>query len=264
MITIRHAAIIGFGTLLVSACGGRSVVNPPTSLVPAAAHMAQLPAPKPYAKGLLALYRFNGTLNDSSGHGHTAKDTGKANYVNGAPFGGKAIEFDGEGKAIVKAPLDISIKKIPQLSMGGWFKATSISTPPYGIVSNDDGDYDRTLDIDNRDAKTGAHWSAFVGGKVVGAVRVHIGRWVFSAVTYDQSTLPGTYAFYVNNGSRTSVLKGQANFDSASVTKNVTIGRNPNFDQPLAGDAANVFFYVGILSKTQIAKIIAHGPSRIP
>lgn len=264
MVTIRYAAIIGFGTLLVSACGGGSVVNPPTSVVSPAAPMAQLPAAKPYPKGLLALYRFNGTLNDSSRHGYTGKDTGKPQYVNGAPFGGKAIEFDGKGKAIVRAPLDISLKKIPQLSMGGWFKATSISTPPYGIVSNDDGDFDRTLDIDNRDAKTGAHWSAFVGGKVVGTVPVRTGKWVFSAVTYDQLTLPGTYAFYVNNGSRTTVLKGQANFDSASVTKNVTIGRNPNFDQAFAGDAANVFFYVGILSKTQIAKIIAHGPSRIP
>ncbi len=239
-------------------------MNPSTSIVSPAERMAQLPAPKPYPKGLLALYRFNGTLNDSSGHGYAGKDTGKPQYVNGAPFRGKAIEFDGSGKAIVRAPLDISIKKIPQLSMGGWFKATSISTPPYGIVSNDDGDFDRTLDVDNRDAKTGAHWSAFVGGKVVGTVPVRTGKWVFSAVTYDQSTLPGTYAFYVNNGSRTTVLKGQANFDSASVTKNVTIGRNPNFDQAFAGDAANVFFYVGILSKAQIAKIIAHGPSRIP
>ncbi len=108
--------------------------------------------------------------------------------------------------------------------MGGWFKATSISTPPYGIVSNDNGDYDRTLDIDNRDAKTGAHWSAFVGGKVIGTVPVHTGKWVFSAVTYDQSTLPGTYAFYVNNGSRTTVLKGQANFDPPALRRTSRLG----------------------------------------
>lgn len=228
------------------------------------ARSAQFPETKRYPKGLLALYRFNGTLDDSSGRGHTARDTGKPQYVDGAPFGGKAITFDGSGKAIVKAPLNISVKKIPQLTMGGWFKATSISEPPYGIVSNDDGDFDRTLDIDNRNVKPGVFWSAFVGSTVVGKVRVHRGKWVFMAVAYDQATLPGKYAFYVNAGEHTSVLRGQDNFDSDSVTKYVAIGRNPNYNQPFAGEVTKVFFYVGILTQEQIAEVIAHGPSRIP
>lgn len=261
--TIRKVAAFALGTQL-AACGGGVATNLSTPVVPRAAHTAQLPALKHYSKGLLALYSFNGTLDDSSGHGYTAKDTGKPQYVRGAPFGGKAIEFNGSGTAIVKAPLDISTKKIPQLTMGGWFNATNISTPEYGLVSNDDGGNDRTLDIDNRDSKPGIYWSAFIGGTVVGTVPVHTHKWVFSAVAYDQTGSNGTYAFYVNDGSRTFILSGQTHFDSNSVTKNVTIGRNPNFDQPFDGEAAKVFFYVGILSKKQIEKIVAHGPSRIP
>lgn len=76
--------------------------------------------------------------------------------------------------------------------MGGWFKATADPTPQYGIVSDHDGDLDRTIDIDNRDTNPGTYWSAFVGGKVVGNTNVHLGKWVFEVVIYNQRKLPGT------------------------------------------------------------------------
>ena len=227
----------------------------------------QLPAfepAAPYAKGLLALYSFNGTLKDSSRHGYTASDTGTPRYAKGAPFGGKAIVFDGRGKAIATAPIDISVKQTRRLTMGGWFLATSIKTPQYGMISNDDGGYDRSLDIDNRNEARAPNWSACIGGDVVGSVPVIPGKWVFVAVSFDQSTLPGTYALYVHDANGTTVLRGAADFDDSSITRAVTIGRNPTFDHPFAGKAANVFFYVGILTDRQIAQIVAHGPSRIP
>jgi hypothetical protein len=218
----------------------------------------------PARAALMAFYSFNGTLNDSSGNGKTATDTGTPVYVNGAPFGGQAIEFDGNGKAIVTAPLDISVAAVPQVTFGAWVKAASYGNPQYGIISNDDGGYDRTLDIDSRSAKTGANWSAFVGTSVVGKVPVVAGKWVFLAVSYDQHSLPGRYAFYVNDGSRTTVLSGPAGFDRDSVTRTVTIGHNASFDQPFNGDVANAFFYRGILARDQIEAIIARGPVAIP
>lgn len=221
-------------------------------------------AKSPAPSGLLALYTFNGTLHDSSGHGKTAIDSGKPTYVNGAPFGGKAIAFDGSGKAVVTAPLDISVAALPQVTFGAWVMADSVRTPQYGVISNDNGGYDRTIDIDARSATTGANWSAFIGTSVVGKVPAVPGKWVFAAVSYDQSTLPGTYAFYVNDGSHTTVLHGPAGFDGDSVTKAVTIGRNPNFDQPFNGKIANAFFYRGILTLDQINAIVARGPSMIP
>jgi hypothetical protein len=211
---------------------------------------------------LLALYSFNQTLNDSSGNGLNATDSGTPTYVPGAPFGGDAIKFDGTGSAIVTAPLNITVANLPQVTIGGWFKASSISTPQYGVVSNDDGNFDRTLDIDNRDG--GIHWSAFIGGGVVGKVPVRTGQWIFMAVAYNQATLPGKFAFYVHNKSGMHTILGTDNFDTDSVSTGVTIGRNPNFDQPFSGFAANVFFYDGILTKAQIDNIIATGPSAIP
>jgi hypothetical protein len=84
------------------------------------------------------------------------------------------------------------------------------------------------------------------------------------AVSYDQSSGPGTYAFYFNNGGSTTVVSGADAFDGDSVTSGVDIGRNPNFDNPFDGEVANAFFYNGILSSSQIASIISNGPSSIP
>jgi hypothetical protein len=261
----HSSATLLVAALALASCGPAAGPGTPGALPFAAARQPLALEPlTPYHKGLLALYSFNGTLKDSSGHGYTASISGVPRYAPGAPFGGKAIAFGGGGKAIVTGPIDISVKQTRKLTMGGWFMATSIKTPQYGIVSNDDGGYDRTIDIDTRNQARSPYWSAFVGGRIAGTVPVTKGRWTFVAVTYDQSTMPGTYALYVNDGRQTYVIRGAADFDSSSHIDKVTIGRNPSFDHPFAGKAANVFFYVGILTNRQIANIVAHGPSRIP
>jgi hypothetical protein len=145
----------------------------------------------PYPKGLLALYKFSGNLKDSSGNGYTASDSGTPHYASFAPLGGQAIVFDGRGTAIASAPIDISVARARRLTMGGWFLATSIKTPQYGIVSNDDGGYDRSICIDNRNEARSTNWSAFPGGGVPGSVPVIPGKWTFVAISFNQSTLPG-------------------------------------------------------------------------
>lgn len=248
----------------LAACRG-SAVTPQTVPMTANDRQSSLSQEIPLVGStkLLALYSFNGTLADSSGNGRTAHDSGTPVYATGAPFGGKAISFSGTGSAIVTAPLNISVTGLRQVTFGGWFKALSVATPNYGVVSNDDGDYDRSIDIDGR--PTGfATWSAFVGGTVVGKVRVVVGKWYFVAVSFNQATLPGHYAFYVNNGTTTTTQTGIDNFDTNSVTTRVTIGRNPNFDHPYKGQAANVFFEHLILTPAQINSVILHGPSMLP
>jgi hypothetical protein len=216
------------------------------------------------ADGLLALYPFNGSLADASGSGKTAHDTGTPTFATGAPFGGKAIVFDGSGKAIVRAPLNISPVALPQITMGAWVNARSIATPQYGIISNDDGNFDRTLGIDTRPVASSVVWSSFVGGTVVGSVQVTTGKWYFIAVSYDQIPMPGKYTFYVNNGSKTVTLTGADDFDTDSHTDAVSIGCNPSFDSFFTGKVANAFFYKGILTAKQIAAIAARGPKAIP
>lgn len=213
---------------------------------------------------LMALYTFNGTLADASGNAKTASASGTPAYVTGAPFGGQAISFDGSGKSVVTAPLNISVAALKQVTFGAWVRAQSVDSPNYGVISNDDGNFDRSLDIDTRTAKTGANWSAFVGGAVIGKLRAAVGKWVFLAISFNQLSGPGRYAFYVDDGSGMQVLTGTDGFDSDSVTTGVTIGRNPKFDQPFHGEIADAFFYRGILTRAQIEKIIAKGPSALP
>src|SRR5579864_17357 len=87
---------------------------------------------------LMALYTFNGTLADASGNGKTATASGTPAYVSGAPFGGQAISFDGSGKSVVTAPLNISVAALKQVTFGAWVRAQSVDSPNYGVISNDD------------------------------------------------------------------------------------------------------------------------------
>ncbi len=68
----------------------------------------------------------------------------------------------------------------------------------------------------------------------------------------------------MNTGGGTTVLSGNDAFDGDSVTTGVTIGKNPNFDQPFQGYVSNAFFYAGILTKDQIDALVTKGPSAIP
>lgn len=260
----RVAAMVFFSALL-AACGSTASINPATNSYGSIPQAFSETANGAGTAGLLARFSFNGTLADSGPRHLKAKDSGQPVYVTGAPFGGKALVFDGSGNAIVSVPLNITPLARPKFSMGGWFKATQQATTTYGVVSNDDGSYDRSLAIGNQNRNQAEdYWTAYVGQNAVGNIPVRPGRWVFMTITYDQSTLPGTYAFYVHHGNRMTILKGAANFDIDSISTAVTIGRDPTWDSPFAGQAANVFFYNGVLTKTQIAAIAKHGPKAIP
>ncbi len=214
---------------------------------PAASGMAQA--------GLLGFYPFNGNANDASGNGNNGVVTGSPTYVSGAPFGGQAIQFDGASNSFVTVPIDISVANLSQVTFGGWFNSSVDSGGIRGVVSNDDGNFDRTIDVDTRPG--GFQWSIFIGGNVVGNGQVTKNTWTFVVARYDQTT--NSYAFNVDG----SQISGTTNFDADSVTTGTTIGRNPNFDSPFAGQMADVFFYDQYLSDVQINAIRANGPSAI-
>jgi hypothetical protein len=207
---------------------------------------------------LVAFYPFNGNVNDASGNGLTGVVTGSPTFANNAPFGGQAIQFDGSTNSFVTIPLDIDPAAVPQITFGAWVNAspaTVTSDVIRGLISNDDGDYDRTLDIDTRNG--GLQWSAFIGGSVVANGAVTANTWTFLAVRYNQTA--NSYAFNVNG----SQIAGTTNFDNTNVTTGTTIGRNPNFDSPFGGEMADAFVFNQVLTDQQIANIQANGPSAI-
>ncbi len=200
--------------------------------------------------GLIGYYQFEGNLLDSSGHGN------HGTWVGGAPaelapgYSGQAYYFDVVGGTI-SIPIDINPAVLPQVTFGGWVHADVVDTLIRGIISNDDGDYDRTLDMDDRADGT-TRWCAFNGTGVTCTGRVIGNSWTFLALRYDAAS--ETASLTVDGMTSTfSATPG------SSIETTTRIGRNPHFDDPFVGMIDNVFFYDEYLSDLQIIDLRNNG-----
>jgi hypothetical protein len=209
---------------------------------------------------LIAYYQFNNPSNlgqDSSGHGNNATNFG-ATYSAAGYEGGAAsfVNNNSNNPQYLQAPVNISPQDQPELTMGAWVNANpnapGVSYP--GIISSDDGDFDRHLGLDSRASPGVLTYSAFIGGNVVTQGLNAIGAgWTFDAIVYDGAH--GTATFYSGNNSGTTY---STNFDNSSYPY-FDIGRNPGFPEFFSGLIDDVFVYNQTLTSSQIAAIRANG-----
>lgn len=205
----------------------------------------------PASAALVAFYDFDGDADDRSGNSFHPTTLNNITQVTG--YEGQAYEFNGTN-SYIQIPLNINPGIYPSLTMGAWVKSDSSSSGKQ-VISHDDGNYDRSLGIDNRGGGVG--WSAFTGsGTVLGFQPVSIGSWTFVAVTYDQVNTTAT--LYVNGTSFTEAASlGNGN----TITR---IGSNPGYGEYFDGVIDNVFFFNEVLSPSRIEEIRLNGASAIP
>jgi hypothetical protein len=198
--------------------------------------------------GPVAYYNFNAGPNDVSGNGHnpTLSDDPPTFAFAGGYEGGDYI-FNSANENSMTVPLDIGPTAMPQLTMGDWFYAFGVAGQG-GLLSDDNGGFDRTIDIDTRDSDGTPDWSAFNGTGVVAGGPVTAGQWTFVAVRYDQAT--GTMAFDVNG----TFTYSETHFDLSQLNT-FTIGRNPSFAAWFDGEIDDVFVYNQLLSNAQLDTI---------
>lgn len=209
--------------------------------------LALAQAPPTGTPGLVAYYPFDGDARDYSGNGNHGTNSG-AVFVPGRK--GQALKFDGVNN-YVSAPLNINPDVMPQMTMVAWVKADKVSGT---VISHDNGDFDRTIDIDFRGGGTG--WSAFSGsGAVLGYHPVTIGEWVFTAAVYDQ------------NAKKVRLHVDDAVYEKAGTLgpgwQYINIGRNPSFGGYFSGAIDEVRIYNYALSPSEIAALraeVGHGP----
>lgn len=94
-----------------------------------------------------------------------------------------AGKFNGND-SYIKINYNINPSNTPELSMVAWVKS-DFSKKQMVVFSHDDGGYDRTFTIDDRDG--GYKWSAFASD-VFGAKPVNAKEWTFVAVVFNQNT----------------------------------------------------------------------------
>ena len=204
---------------------------------------------------LLGYYTFdNGTANDVSGNGNNGvlSSPTAPQFTSASAWQGQSASFN--GSSWITVPININPSTSPQITMGGWFRATDASYIS-AVISHDNGPFDRTIGIDNRigPSPNGPYrWSTFIGTGVLPGSTVELNTWNFVSLRHNQAT--GELILDVN----------QNRYKQTGVTftagdSNTRIGDNPNFDTPFRGLGDNVFIYNEVLSDAQIAAIQSQG-----
>jgi hypothetical protein len=218
----------------------------------AAATLAALTVPAMAHAGLKAFYTFDGSFADVSGNGFDGSEANGASFAGG--FEGQALDLDANLNQYVSvAGLDINPSSMPAVTFGAWVNADAESAIR-GVLSHDDGGFDRTLDIDFRGTSTG--WSAFTGNGVVHGASVTTGAWTFISLRHDQAS--GQFSLNVDGVQvdLTGVTFGGGYGD-------FFIGRNPCCDTPFDGRIDNVFVFDEFLTDDRLAEIRLGGASAI-
>lgn len=206
---------------------------------------------------LIGFYPFEGNANDVSGSGNDGTPGPNPPTVAAGGYEGSAYQFTAANNNYLTVPINLNPASLPEVTFGAWFKASTIgaSGSVRGLISHDNGGFDRTLDLDTRGG-SGLRWSAFSGVGVLGGSPVVADAWTFVAVRYDSAA--GTVVLNVDG-----VQYSTAGTPGSSSRTTTTIGRNPGFDQPFDGLIDNVFFFDEVLSDARVEEIRLGGASAI-
>lgn len=215
----------------------------------------------PAAKAdLIGYYTFEGNINDVSGNGNHGSFGPVAPTLTGNGYQGSAYQFGTGGtNTFITLPIDINPGVMPQVTFGAWVNA-DLNDLRRGIISQDTGNYDRTLDLDDRGPSSAASdYCVFAGpvtqGICSGAATTN--QWVFLAARYNATT--GDIAITVNGTHTTG-----SGLPENNGTSLLYVGRNPTFDLPFAGRIDNVFVFNEYLTNAQLDDIRRNGIDTVP
>ena len=196
--------------------------------------------------GLVAFYNFDTGPNDVSGNGNNGTLSSNPPTLTSAGYQGGAYQFTAANDNSITVPINISPAAMPQLTMGGWFDAANANPNSGGLLSDDNGGFDRTIDTDTRNG--GFKWSAFTGKGLISGAQVVPNQWVFVAVRYNQTN--ATMSLDVNG----TITSATTDFDLSQLST-LSIGRNPSFAAWFNGKIDDVFVYNQYLSNAQLTQI---------
>lgn len=210
-------------------------------------------APGRAVAGLVVFFDFNDSANltkDSSGNGNHAINVNSVSY-DSSGFSGGAARFNGTNN-FLRVNVDVDIDVMPQMTWGAWV-LPDLTNGIRAIVSNDNGGFDRNLNLDSR---AGGDFGAFRGtGVFDSGIAPSTTQWTFIAAVYNEPSDQMT--FYVGSTS----FNVSTNFGGTGHTF-FQVGHNPSFNEFWGGRIDNVFVYNEALSASQISSLRdSGGPS---
>lgn len=213
----------------------------------------------PETRPLLAHYTFEGgEAEDVTGNGNDGMVDGDALPADSDRDGdedGEAFQFFGQGHIVI--PIDINPTVYPDLTVTMWARAdeTIVNTPGrYKTFGHDDGGWDRTFGLDNREGNF--RWAAFTGGVGPGPTDTTgtplTSEWTFLAAVWD--TAPdgmATVRFHADDLSITEPLNNTPGQTTAAIGSL----RPDNFAEGFVGLIDDVRIYTAALSEDEIEDI---------
>jgi hypothetical protein len=223
------------------------------------------------ASALLGFYTFDDAANplkDDSGNGRDliATDTPGTHQPTGGFEGGMHL-FDG-GQHLV-APIDINPSAQPLLTMGAWVRTDSIEPGLRKIIGSDNGGWDRSIGLDDREPAV-LRYTSFAGNgtPVAGTPGpVSAEDWTFIAATYDQGAAIVTVWVDLNaattNDALVSVSRPNSVFGAGFNTTAIGNLRPDNVAEAWVGGIDNVFFFNSVLSQSDLTTLRNRGKAAL-
>lgn len=215
---------------------------------------------------VMGWYRFDDPTNlgrDYSGNNNNGVvfgDPGLAPIYTTDGFTGGAADFRGGGQ--IQIPFNTGPSLWPNLTWGAWVSPDAINGIR-AILNNDDGGFDRALNIDFR---ADGNYAAFVGETPPfhynSGVAPVIGQWIFFGAVYENNYYGvgnGRMSLYVGN----QVIPDISTRFNSTIWSYTSIGSSPTFGEFWDGRMDDVFIIDGAATASQMAQIIAD-PNNIP
>ena len=210
---------------------------------------------------LIAHYQFDGGTSDSTGNGNDGVAEGDAAYAgDGSGIVGGAYQFEGAGH--VNIPINFNPSVQPDMTVTMWVKPdqSAIDSPSlYKTFGHDDGGWDRTFGLDNRQGEY--RYAAFTGGRAPGPTATTgepiSNDWTFIAAVWDtDGEVTGlgetSVQFFANESTILQALN-----NTPSIHTNATIGslRPDNFAEGWRGLIDDVRVYDTALTGAEVNAI---------
>lgn len=165
-----------------------------------------------------------------------------------------AYNFSGE-ESYVQVDFNLNPEVHPAVTLSAWARYLPITDDGYAgvaqVISHDNGDYDRSIGIDNRSSSSGNWgWSSFAGSQgLLGSAPLEAGKWVQLTAVYDQSK--GEAKLYVDGRLISQAVEAVlgTGYDY------LYIGGSPGFGEYFRGDIDDVRIYDRALSNDEVSTL---------
>jgi hypothetical protein len=222
--------------------------------------------------GLIGLYSFDdsGTpLADSSGANNHLTVPAGTDAVWGAATGfNNTGAYDYSADRLI-APVNVNPAVMPQMTWGAWVRTDSLVSGTRKVLGHDNGAWDRTIGLDNRNPGT-LRYTTFVGdgninnsGPLEGTpTPANTTDWSFIAASYDQTAKRVTMYVDLDASTTTDPLVAIAEYGSfgAGNTTFAIGGLTPTgTGEAWDGAIDNVFVYNEVLTPEKMTRIRNRG-----